>query len=248
MKKKIVIIDDEKMARMLLAGMLNEIDEEIEICELCEDLPSGVKAIRKCKPDIVFLDIEMPGHSGLELLDFFDEKEVSFSIIFTTAYHQYALQAFKLSAIDYLLKPFSAEELSESLERYKRKTPPTAEQLGHLKQQLSGEQTNKIAISTTQSVRFIPITQIIMLKADGAYTDIYLTDDSKLKSSKSLKHFEETLASFKDFYRCHKSYIINMQYLEEYVRSDGGYLRMTQNHTASVSNDKIDELMQKVKQ
>lgn len=248
MKHKAIIIDDEKMARTLLAGMLSEIDPEIEICELCEDLPTGVKAIRKHKPDVVFLDIEMPGHSGLELLDFFDEKEVTFSIIFTTAYHQYALQAFKLSAIDYLLKPFSAEELSESLERYKRRMPPTAEQLTHLKQQLSGEQTNKIAISTTQSVRFIPITQIIMLKADGAYTDIYLTNDIKLKSSKSLKHFEEILVLFKDFYRCHKSFIINLQHLEEYVRSDGGYLRMSQNNTASLSNDKLDELMQKVKQ
>jgi two-component system LytT family response regulator len=248
MKYKAIIIDDEKMARMLLAGMLSEINPEIEICELCEDLPTGVKAIRKHKPDIVFSDIEMPGHSGLELLDFFDEKEVNFSIIFTTAYHQYALQAFKLSAIDYLLKPFSAEELSESLERFSRKSPPTTEQIGHLKQQLNGEQPNKIAISTTQSVRFIPINQIIMLKADGAYTDIYLTDETKLKSSKSLKHFEETLASFKEFYRCHKSFVINLQHLEEYVRADGGHLRMAHNQVASVSNDKVEELMQKMKQ
>ena len=111
---KAIVIDDEKRARTLLKGMIDELSLGVQVVELCEDLPDGVKAIRKHKPDLIFLDIEMPGHSGLELLDFFDEQEINFSIIFTTAYNQYAVQAFKLSAIDYLLKPIAVNELEDS--------------------------------------------------------------------------------------------------------------------------------------
>ncbi len=102
---KAIIIDDEKMARTLLEGMLYEYHKDVEVVDSCKDLPTGVKSIRKHKPDLVFLDIEMPGHSGLELLDFFDEQEVNFSIIFLTAYNQYAINALRLSAVDYLVKP-----------------------------------------------------------------------------------------------------------------------------------------------
>src|SRR5574344_1957550 len=106
-----ILIDDEKRARMNLSILLDENCPQIEIVAECENLPEGIKAIRRLKPDVVFLDIEMPGHSGLELLDFFDEHEVDFSIVFTTAYNEYAIQAFKLSAVDYLLKPINPDEL-----------------------------------------------------------------------------------------------------------------------------------------
>ena len=100
---KAIIIDDEKRARMNLSILLEEYCPQITVLADCENLPNGVKAIRRHQPDVVFLDIEMPGHSGLELLDFFDENEVNFSIIFTTAYNEYTIQAFRFSAIDYLL-------------------------------------------------------------------------------------------------------------------------------------------------
>jgi two-component system, LytTR family, response regulator len=118
MKHKAIIVDDEKMARILLQGMLEEFCPEIAVVDTCQDLPNAIKSIHKNKPDLVFLDIEMPGHSGLELLDFLDEDDINFSIIFTTAYNQYAIDAFKLSAIDYILKPIESEELENSVSRF----------------------------------------------------------------------------------------------------------------------------------
>ena len=100
-----IIIDDETQARKLLSTLIAHYCSQIVIVEECADLPNGVKAIRKHKPDLIFLDLEMPGHSGLELLEFFDEKDIQFGIIFTTAYNEYAVKAFKLSEVDYLLKP-----------------------------------------------------------------------------------------------------------------------------------------------
>ena len=120
---KAIIIDDEKRARVSLNLLIQEYCPNVEIVAECENLPEGVKAIRKFNPDLVLLDIEMPGHSGLELLDFFDENDINFSIIFTTAYNEYALQAFKFSAIDYLLKPITEEDLSKSIEKYKAFLP-----------------------------------------------------------------------------------------------------------------------------
>jgi len=109
---KAIIIDDEKRARVSLQLLMEEYCPEVTLVAECENLPEGVKAIHKHKPDLVLLDIEMPGHSGLELLDFFNENEITFAIIFTTAYNEFAIQAFKLSALDYLLKPIIPEELN----------------------------------------------------------------------------------------------------------------------------------------
>jgi two-component system LytT family response regulator len=114
---KAIIVDDENKARQLLRAMLSDLCPNVEVVADCDDLPNGVKAIKRHSPDLVFLDIEMPGHSGLELLDFFNDDEVNFNIIFTTAYDHYAIQAFKLSAVDYLLKPLSPKDLVEAVER-----------------------------------------------------------------------------------------------------------------------------------
>src|SRR5688572_5125066 len=117
-----VIIDDENKARVLLRAMLERYAPDLNILADCNDLPTGVKAIKKLKPDLVFLDIEMPGYSGLELLDFFDEEELNFDVIFTTAYNEYAVQAFRFSAIDYLLKPLQPQQLQDAVERFIKKT------------------------------------------------------------------------------------------------------------------------------
>ena len=108
---KAIIIDDETQGRKLLQALIISHCPQIQVLEECADLPNGVKAIRKHKPDLIFLDIEMPQHSGLDILDFFYEKDIHFGIIFTTAYNEYAVKAFKLSAVDYLLKPISGDDL-----------------------------------------------------------------------------------------------------------------------------------------
>lgn len=233
------------MARTLLADMLAELHPEIKVCESCEDLPSGVKAIRKHKPDLVFLDIEMPGHSGLELLDFFEADDIAFSIIFTTAYNQYAIQAFKMSAVDYLLKPIAAIELDDAINRFKKSTS-NKESLFSLKDNIKHGLPEKIAVHMASAIKFIDIKNIVYFKADGAYTQIFMHDGSNLTSSKSLKHFEEMLDFQPYFMRCHKSFLVNLKYVTDYVRADGGHLILDQKHEVSISNEKSEEFMRRM--
>lgn len=242
---KAIIIDDEKMARTLLEGMLNEYNKEIIVSETCGDLATGVLAIRKHKPDIVFLDIEMPGHSGLEILNFFGEEEINFSIVFTTAYNQYALQAFKLSAIDYLLKPIEAEELEAAIAKCKKGKSP--QNLAILKENLANPSNQKIAIPTLTSTKFIETKDIIFFKAEGAYTKIMIVGGNELLVSKGLKRFEESLAMNKDFFRSHKSFLININFITEHIKSNGGSLVLDNQYEVGLSADKVSELYELMK-
>lgn len=240
---KAIIIDDEEMARSLLKGMLELYCPNIEVQALCNDLPSGVKAIRRHKPNIVFLDIEMPGHSGLELLDFFDESEVDFSIIFVTAYNRYAIQAFKLSAVDYLLKPIESEDLINAIALFEKQK--SKQNYGILKSNLSAKVSKKIGIHGVSSVVFADLSDILFFQAEGAYTKVVLKDGKTLLASKSLKHFEQALFDRLEFYRCHKSFIVNIEYISEYVKSDGGYLKVQQ-HEIGLSPDKVSVLLERM--
>ncbi len=248
---KSIVIDDEPKARKLLQAIIGEYCPDVEVIADCEDLPSAVKVIRKHQPDLIFLDIEMPGHSGLELLDFFNEEEVNFGIIFTTAYNNYAVQAFRFSAIDYLLKPLRHESLMEAIERFKKRaTHSNLLQYNNLKQSLNTSLSwdeKRITIPTTTSHKFIKPSEILLIKGSGAYSEIYLTDGSKLLTSRNLKHFEDTLIDIAYFFRSHKSYIVNLQYVTEYVKSDGGYLKLSGNIEAGLSSERVDELLEKMK-
>lgn len=241
-KTTAIIIDDEKMARSLLRAMLQEVCPEVDVLEACQDLPSGVKMIRKLQPDIVFLDIEMPNHSGLELLDFFNPQEINFSIIFTTAYNQYAIQAFKLSAIDYLLKPIEPQELEAAVNRH-IETKQQQQTYQVLNENLQADSQKKIAIHSLSSIRYVDLKDIVYLKADGAYCNIYLNDKTIITASKNLKSFESTLAEQEQFLRCQKSYIINLEYVKEYVKSDGGYLRTRFDEDIPISQDNVNAFL-----
>lgn len=241
-----IIIDDEEMARVLLQGLLAECATDIEVVDLCKDLPSGVKSIHKHKPDLVFLDIEMPGHSGLELLDFFDESEVNFSIIFVTAYNRYAIQAFKLSAVDYLLKPIEIEDLLQSLELFRKNQYRKQENLSILKHNLKQNANKKIALHTLGNISFVDISEILFFQGEGSYTKVFLKNAKPVTLSKGLKNFETMLADIPEFFRCHKSYIVNLQHITDYVKADGGYLIIDKEHHIGVSSDKVDELLRKL--
>ncbi|HMT35027.1 MAG TPA: LytTR family DNA-binding domain-containing protein, partial [Chitinophagaceae bacterium] len=234
-------IDDEVQARKLLHAFIQSHCPQISIVDECPSLPIGVKSIRKLKPDLIFLDIEMPGHSGLELLDFFDEKEIDFGIIFTTAYNEYAIKAFKLSAVDYLLKPISGEDLEQAVERFEKRFIANPKTLSPSPIENSD---NKIAIPIGQSIRFIDLDEVVYLKAENTYTEIHLQDNTKLLVSRTLKNFEEVLANKTAFFRCHKSYIINKNYVLDYVKSDGGYLILKPKTEIPISTDKVEEFLQ----
>jgi len=241
-----IIIDDEiRAVKMLQAILEDTCSEDVEVLAACQDLPEGVKAIKKHKPNLVFLDIEMPGYSGLQILDFFNEEEIDFEIVFTTAYNEFALQAFKLSAIDYLLKPIQPELIREAVNRVISKHNKAENILKYsaLKQNLEVENSKKIAVAIGQSIKFLDIEDIVFIKAEGAYSEIVLKDDSKILVSKNLKHFEDALTISKNFIRVHKSYLINSKYVNEYVKSDGGYLILKDKYEVSITHDKVDKLL-----
>jgi len=242
---KAIIIDDEEMARTLLQGMIAEYCKNIEIVDLCRDLPTGVKSIHKHKPNIVFLDIEMPCHSGLELLDFFNDNEIDFSIIFVTAYNHYAINAFKLSAVDYLLKPIDVEDLKNAISLFEKDRMMNKEKYVALKENLEGN-TKKIALNTLNSTSFVDINDILFFQGDGAYTKVYLKDAKIVTISKGLKNFENMLIDSPVFFRCHKSYIVNINHITDYIKTNGGSLIIDKKNEISISSDKIDVLMKKV--
>jgi two-component system LytT family response regulator len=241
-----IIIDDELRARVLLQGMLESIVPEVEVVALCEDLPSGIKAIRKFQPDLVYLDIEMPGNSGLELLDFFNEEDIRFSIIFTTAYSHYAIKAFKLSAIDYLLKPIEQDELTASFDRFKRTNQRDKNNYSLLQENLRVTDAQKLAVPSGNTYRFIELDDIHYLKAEGSYTQLVFTDETRLIASRTLKNFEEILDDSTSFFRCHKSFLVNAKYITGYNKSDG-HLLLKHNISIPISTDKTAELMTRMK-
>ena len=238
---KAIIIEDEKRAQIYLQGILYKIAPHIEIIAICDDLPSGVLAIRKKKPDIVFLDIEMPKYNGLEIINFFNEDEMNFSIVITTAYNQYAIQAFKTSAIDYLLKPIDEEELKDCIERFSKIHKNNYKNLSIAKEKLTKE--TKIAVPDGNNLLMISPQEIIYLKADNSYTELYFLDGKKTVTSRFLKNFEESLRVYPQFFRCHKSYIINTDYIKSYSRKEGGTIILNNNIEIPVSCEKTEELL-----
>lgn len=244
--KSCIIIDDESRARSLLRNMLADTNPEIEILAECDDLPSGVKAIKKLKPNLVFLDIEMPGHSGLEILDYFEDEEIDFNIIFCTGYSEYAIQAFKLSATDYLLKPLNPDQLKESVDRFLKSTEKKVVEYRSLQENLSSTSTDKcIVVNLSNSTRFLKVKDIIMLKAEGSYCELYLAGGEKLLTSKNLKYFEERLLEIPYFFRSHKSYIINLKTVQEYNKGENLVI-LQEKINGMVSNEKSESFLEKM--
>jgi two-component system LytT family response regulator len=242
---KAIIIDDEKRARVSLRLLIEEYCPTVTIVAECENLSEGVKSIRKHNPDVVLLDIEMPGHSGLELLDFFEENDVNFAIIFTTAYNEYALQAFKFSAIDYLLKPINPDQLCEALSRLEKQKQKIAS-FRILKENIRRENLNKIAVPSGNSLIFIDTSKISYIKGEGAYSDVFCTNGTKNLVSRNLKNFEDILYSDHRFARVHKSYIVNLEQVVTYNKSDGGTLVLEDKSIIPVSADKTQLILEKI--
>lgn len=238
-----IIIDDEVRARVSLQLLLEEYCPNIKILEQCETLAEGIKAINKFKPNIVFLDIEMPAHSGLELFDFFNEEEIDFSVIFTTAYSQYAIKAFKFSAIDYLLKPIHPEELVKAVKRFEK---TKSQNIKILKENLDQNKLNKIAVPTGNSILFLETDQILYVKGEGSYCEIVLSNGEKIICSRYLKNFEDILSNYSNFLRVQKSYIANLNYVSVYNKSDGGNLEFNNKTCIPISLDKVDLIMEKI--
>lgn len=242
---KALIIDDERKAREVLKILLEDHCPQIIEIASAPNLLEGVALIKEELPDLVFLDIEMPKHSGLEITDFIDKDHFNFDIIFTTAYSSYAIQAFKLHAIDYLMKPLRPEKLKLAVQRVidlRGKTQLT-ERILELKNSFQEADFSKVALPYADGIKFIEFDRIIAIKAQGMYTEFFLTDASKILVSKPLKHFTDILYSLKMFYKPHRSYLINLKHIKEYVRKDGGYILMEGDIDVMISKDNREEFL-----
>jgi two-component system LytT family response regulator len=241
----VLIIDDEPKARRLLKVIIEENCPRITQVLQAEDLLSGVALIKSDKPSIVFLDIEMPEHSGLEIMDFIEKNTHEFEIIFTTAYSEYAIQAFQLSAIDYILKPVRPNQIKEAVDKAISSLGKTQinKRLAELKASLQDNNFKKIGLPNADGIKFVNFNDIIMLEADGMYTNVSTVKDGTILVSKPLKFFVEILQKIKTFYRPHRSHLINLTYIKDYIKKDGGYIVMENDKTVSISNDKKEEFL-----
>ncbi len=237
---KAIIIDDEERARTALSSLLFEYCKNVEVIDTCSNVPDGVLAINKLRPDLVFLDIEMPEYNGFELLSFF--REVDFEIIFVTAYNDYALKAFEVSAVDYVLKPVDIDKLKSAVEKAEKKLNGFDMQvrLDVLKESFKTEQFNKIALPVSDGLLFVDTSEIVYLEADGAYTEVWLNNGSKIVVSKKIKFFEDVLDKRPNFFRSHRSYIVNINFIKKYNRSDNA-LTLDNSKTIIISRDRKAE-------
>ncbi|MDZ7743206.1 MAG: LytTR family DNA-binding domain-containing protein [Bacteroidota bacterium] len=241
---KAIIIEDELKSREALRGLLERYCTDVEILAEADGYKSGLKTIRDHKPDVIFLDIQMPDGSGFKLLE--DLGEINFEIIFTTAYDQFAIKAIKYSALDYLLKPIIPEELNSAIEKLAQK-----KKKGNLNKNVNvllsnikdkADEPRKIILSTSEKIHVVNIGEIIRCESDNYYTRFFFTDGSKLLISKTLKENEELLSEH-NFIRPHKSHLVNIRYIKSFNRNEGGYIFMTDGSKIPVSRRKRESVI-----
>lgn len=241
---KAIIVDDELNARLALRGILEENFPEILILGESKDVPSAVKAIHELKPDLVFLDISMPGYSGLELLKFFDESQINFKIIFVTAFSEYAINAFELSAVGYILKPVRVDALEKALHKIVMDTNNDLDKLKVLQTNMENPLNKKVALNTGDGITFLELHNILYLKADGSYTHFYTTDRHRITVAKKISDFER-LEAMGNFLRIHRSHIVNLSRIQKIVKTDGGMVIMENGESLSISSERKNNLYKK---
>ena len=238
------MIDDELHCLSTLRILLTEYCPQVQIADECPSATDGLKAIKKHKPNLVFLDIEMPRMNGFELLEHF--VDISFAIIFTTSYDQYAIKAIRFNALDYLLKPIEPAELQAAVQKVQEQRHlPAADQYRMLLHQLQGKEHSfsKVAVPTAEGFELIPAEQVIRCEADDNYTHLYLKNKTKVIACRTLKEMEEQLQPFPHFLRVHHSYLVNLNEVTKYIRGEGGYLVMSDGSTVTVSRSRKEALL-----
>lgn len=244
---KAIIIDDEERARRTLEALLKDFCPQVEIVDTCSNVPDGVLSINKNKPNLVFLDIEMPEYNGFELLNFF--REVDFQIIFVTAYNDYALKAFEVSAVDYILKPVDIDKLKLAVEKTEKRliNSDIQNRVDVLKENFGAQKFNKIALPVSEGLLFVKVSEIIYLEADGAYTHVWLHNQNSILVSKKIKFFEDILEERPNFFRSHRSFIVNINYLKKYNKGENSLL-LENDKSIIISRDRKSEFEQQLKE
>jgi two-component system LytT family response regulator len=243
-----LIVDDEGRGRKTLERLLERFCPDVEIIGSVESVDAALVAIETERPDLLFLDIEMPFESGFDLLDLLSEARPE--VVFTTAHDQYALRAAKASALDYLLKPIASDELVAAVAKARKRLRPGGPadpDAAVLKRNLAdaGADINRLAIPTDEGLTFVRVDDIIRCTAESCYTRLHMLDGTEILVSRTLKEFEKMLPEIL-FVRVHHSHLINLQHAKKYLRSDGGTIVMCDNSSVLVSRRKKDELMRRL--
>ncbi len=237
-----IIIDDEEKSRRLLKKLLKLLPYNIEVVAEAADVENGITVIEQNHPELVFLDIHLRTGLGFEILERLGKKD--FKIIFTTAYDQYAIRAFRFSAIDYLLKPIDPQLLAEAVEKAQLPQSSNTGMQEKLKiAKTKGNTFKRLALSTSDGIHFIRIKDIVYCKAEGSYTIFFLNNEKTIMISKGIKEYDELLNS-QGFYRTHQSFLINIDHIEQLLKEDGGTLLMKNGAKIRVSRRKKEKLIE----
>ena len=238
---KVILIDDERHALVTLQHALQKFDD-VEIVATTQKSTEAKALIEQHQTDLIFLDIEMPFLNGFEVLEQFEE--IRFKVVFTTAYNQYAIKALRMNAMDYLMKPIDHKELREALDKYlNNELVTTQEQVQQIATFNTGKMLDTLALSTQEGLHFVKTDDIMFLEASGCYTYIYMNNNIKHLVSKNLAVFEEVLKDNPIFFRPHKSHVINLKYIKQYIRGEGGELIMQNNSSITLSRNKKQEFL-----
>lgn len=240
---KAVIVDDELDAIESVKLLLNENFPDIEIVATAQSVCDAEVVISASNPDIVFLDIEMPDGNGFDVLERLANHD--FSVIFITAYNQYAIKAFKYSAIDYILKPIDITDFVNAVDKARSTeglTPRVEDKINVLLENINGNKPEKIALSTSESIEFVKISEIIQIEAEGSYSTLKFVDQTELVVSKNLGEFESLLEDH-PFYRPHQSHLINLQHVKKVTRM-GNEIVMDDGSVAFLSRRKKNQFME----
>jgi len=235
-----VIVDDEQDAVNFIESIAKEYCPNIEIVGKAHSAIEGIEVITKEKPDLVFLDVEMPHGSGFDLLAGFPEKD--FDVIFITAFNHYAIKAIKFSAVDYILKPININEFIEAVKRVEATRGEKKHRnmnFSALFENLQSSMPSKLAIPTSNGMEYLNTKEIIRIEADRSYSWFFMKDEKKHLVSRNLKEYQELLSD-RNFFRTHNSHLINLEHVKKYIRHEGGYIEMTDGSTVPISRGKKD--------
>ncbi len=242
MKKiKAIVVDDEENARLIIKNFVSEYCPLVEIIDEAEDVKSAVKIINKNHVDLVFLDIEMPNENGFALFDYFNKP--NFETIFCTAYSEYALKAFEVSATDYLLKPIGLAKMKEAIEKVAKRLETNNSNTNNitvLKENLSEKEIKKIGVHIGDGIVYMDLNDILYFEAEGSYTTIHHKKGKDL-TVKKVKYFEDLLANDHRFFRIHRSYLINVTLIKKYSKKDGLSITFDDRNMLPISREKKEE-------
>jgi two-component system LytT family response regulator len=245
-----LIIDDEQHCIDRLKRLIKEhCNSTVQLIDSCQSVENGIVAIKKFQPDLVFLDVQLGDKTGFELLQ--QLNEINFEVIFTTAHEKYAVQAFKFSAIDYLLKPVDEDDLKQAVNKLQLKVSKEelSKKFEALFHNIKNIQTGskRITVPTVKGFEFVQVNDIVRCQSDINYTIIFLKDKQKITVAKTLKEFEELLSAH-NFYRIHNSHLINLSYIKSYNKGKGGSIVMTDNTEVEVSTRRKEDFLKRLEE